>query len=321
MTWYWLVGAKMEEIRDKILDYGAKIKAIDPGALVVGPEEWGWSGYLYSGYDQQWGGDHKDWSHLPDRAAHNGQDYLPWLLDQLHQANVRSGKRLLDVFSVHYYPQGGEFGNDVSPAMQLRRNRSTRSLWDPNYTDETWINAKVALIPRLRNWVATLYPGTLTALTEYNWGAEGHINGATAQADVLGILGREGLDMAARWTTPAADTPTYKAIKLYRNYDGKKSGFGETSVQAVVPNPDNLSAFASLRASDGALTVVVVNKVAESAPVALNLAHFTPKGTVQAWQLTSANTITHLPDASVTGTRFTGTVPAQSITLYVLPPR
>ena len=57
------------------------------------------------------------------------------------------------------------------------------------------------------------YPGTLTGITEYNWGAENHINGATAQADIYGIFGREGLDMAARWTTPDATTPTYKAMQ------------------------------------------------------------------------------------------------------------
>jgi hypothetical protein len=43
------------------------------------------------------------------------------------------------------------------------------------------------LIPRLKSWVNTYYPNTKTAITEYNWGAEGHINGATTQADVLGI--------------------------------------------------------------------------------------------------------------------------------------
>ena len=116
------------------------------------------------------------------------------------------------------------------PPMQQRRNRSTRSLWDPNYTDETWINDKVRLIPRLREWVDTHYPGTPIGITEYNWGAEGHINGATTQADVLGIFGREGLDLAARWTTPDPASLTYAAIKMYRNYDNLGSGFGETSV-------------------------------------------------------------------------------------------
>ena len=138
---------------------------------------------------------------------------------------------------MHYYPQGGEFSDDVSTAMQQRRNRSTRSLWDPNYVDETWINDRVQLIPRLRGWVDQHYPGTQIGITEYNWGAEGHINGATTQADILGIFGREGLDMAARWATPATSTPTYKAIKLYRNYDGQRSTFGDTSVAASTPTP------------------------------------------------------------------------------------
>ena len=119
---------------------------------------------------------------------------------------------------MHYYPQGGEFSDDVSSSMQLRRNRSTRSLWDPSYVDESWINDRVQLIPRLKNWVKMYYPGTLIGITEYNWGAENHINGATTQADILGIFGRDGLDIAARWTTPASSTPTYKAMKMYRNY-------------------------------------------------------------------------------------------------------
>jgi hypothetical protein len=314
------VGLKLDELRARTLDYAAKIKAVDPTALVVGPEEWGWTGYLYSGYDAQWGNEHKDWSHLPDRAAHDNKDAMPWLLDQLRQENARTGKRLLDAFSLHYYPQGGEFNNGTEAAMQLRRNRSTRSLWDPDYTDESWINSKVALIPRMKGWVAANYPNTPIGITEYNWGAEGHINGATTQADILGIFGREGLDMATRWTTPKSDTPTYKAMKLYRNYDGKRLGFGETSVRASVPNPDNLSAFAALRGTDGALTVMVINKTPDAAaPVALALSNFTPKGSVQVWQLTAANTITRQPDLPATGNTLRLTVPAQSVTLLILP--
>jgi len=60
-------------------------------------------------------------------------DYLPWLLSALGQDATANGRRLLDVFTVHYYPQGGEFSDDVSTRCNLRRNRSTRSLWDPAY--------------------------------------------------------------------------------------------------------------------------------------------------------------------------------------------
>lgn len=46
-------GAMMQEIHDRTVEYAGRIKDVDPSALVVGPEEWGWSGYFYSGYDQQ----------------------------------------------------------------------------------------------------------------------------------------------------------------------------------------------------------------------------------------------------------------------------
>ena len=312
-------GATMEEVRDKIVEYAGMVKALDPAAIVSAPEEWGWSGYWYSGYDQQYGSTH-GWSVLPDRNNHGGADYLPWLLDQLRQQQSASGRRLLDVFTVHYYPQGGEFSDDVSSAMQLRRNRSTRSLWDPNYVDETWINDRVRLVPRLRGWVNTYYPGTSIGITEYNWGAENHINGATAQADVLGIFGREGLDLAARWTTPAASTPTYKAMKMYRNYDGSKSSFGDTSVAAAAPNPDAVSAFAAQRTSDGAVTVMVISKqLTGSTPATINLANFSNRPTAEAWQLTSANAIVRLADVPLAGSTLSVTVPPQSITLLVVP--
>jgi hypothetical protein len=311
-------GATMDEIRNRILDFAAMIKNSDPSALVVGPEEWGWSGYFYSGYDQQYGAAH-GWSSFPDRAAHGNADYLPWLLDQLRQNQNSTGRRLLDVFTVHFYPQGGEFSDDVSTAMQLRRNQSTRSLWDPNYVDQTWINDKVKLIPRIRSWENTYYPGTSIGITEYNWGAEGHINGATAQADILGIFGRENVDLAARWTTPDASTPTYKAIKMFRNYDGNKSGFGDTSVSTSVPNPDTLSAFGAVRWSDNALTVIVISKtLSGTTPVTINVTNQQLGTSAQVWQLTSANSITRLNDLSVTSNSVGTVVPPQSITLFVI---
>jgi hypothetical protein len=313
------IGPKMEEIRDLIFDYGTRVKEADPNALVAGPEEWGWSNYLYSGYDTQYADEH-GWGNFPDRAAHGDWDYMPWLLDQMRQREVQTGKRLLDIFTLHYYPQGGEFSDDTSTAVQQRRNRSTRSLWDPSYVDETWINDRIQLIPRMKGWVSSYYPNTPIGVTEYNFGAESHINGATTQADVLGIFGREGLDLATRWTTPAASTPTYKAIKMYRNYNGSGGAFGDVSVSASAPSPDEVAAFAAQRSSDGAVTVMVINKVAGTTQNAtIGLANLTASGPAQVWQLTSANAITRLTDVPVTNNRIVATLPAQSITLFVVP--
>jgi Glycoside hydrolase family 44 len=316
------VGTTMQEIRSNLFDYAGMVKALDPNALVLAPEEWGWAGYLYSGYDQQWSGQHGDYNpaHYPDRAANGGWDYMPWLLDQFRQHDTNTGHRLLDYFTLHCYPQeNGVSGSGASSATALLRNQSTRQFWDTNYVDPSWINSIIMLIPRMKNWASTYYPGTKIGITEYNWGAEANINGATAQADIFGIFGREGLDLATRWTTPDATTPTYKAMKLFRNYDGNKSGFGDVSVSATAPNPDNVSSFAALRSMDGALTLMVINKQLNvSAAATCSLTNFLPAGTAQVWQLTSANAITRLGDIAFTGNTFSNPVPAQSITLFVL---
>jgi fibronectin type 3 domain-containing protein len=176
--------------------------------------------------------------------------------------------------------------------------------------------------------VAQYYPGLEIGCTEYNWGDEPNLNGATTQADVLGIYGREGLDLATRWTVadntganPTTYYPTYLASQIYRNYDGNNSEFGDVSVSATVDNPDNLSAFASTRTADGALTVMVIDKQQGSTPVTVSLANFATTGTAQVWQIGSASqtAIAQLADVAIANNNVATTVPSQSITLFVIP--
>ncbi|MFL6247225.1 MAG: glycoside hydrolase family 44 protein, partial [Thermoanaerobaculia bacterium] len=312
-------GSTYDEVWGKMEEYGAAIRATDPNAVITGIEEWGWTGYFVSGLDHENGDG-------ADRAAHGGVNYAEWLLQQAAAYEAEHGVRILDVAALHYYPQDGEFSTDTSVATQEKRNRSTRSLWDPNYIDESWIGDDmveggiVKLIPRLREWIANNYPGTLSGITEYNWGAEEHINGATAQADVLGIFGRERLDIGVRWTTPIAQSHAYNAFKMYRNYDGNHSRFGDLTISTSAPDPDNVSAFASLRTSDRKMTVMIVAKtLSGTTPVTVTLTNYLPSGAAQRFQLTSTNTITPLANVAAAGSSYTLTVPAQSITLLVIP--
>lgn len=328
-TVYWDVkpeGARASEMRDKMVDYATRIKTVDPGAQVLGPEEWGWDGFFYSGYDQQrWGRNLCQGWNCPDRVAIGG-DYVPWLLAEMRAAEIANGgTRLLDMLTLHIYPQGGEVDGSLAAqtttAMQLKRNRSTRALWDVNYVDESWINTQIRLIPRMREWVAANYPGTKLGLTEYDWGAEGHINGATAEADLLGIFGRENLDMAIRWVVPALNSPVYKAFQMYRNYDGNKKTFGDVSVSASGPNPDEVAAFAATRTSDGALTVMLVAKVLTGAtPATVNVTNFNAASPAQVWRLDVGNVITRLADVAVAAGSISLSLPPQTITLLVVPP-
>jgi|GEM_PF-7087918 len=298
-------------------DLGAIIRAKDANAIITGGEEWGWTGYFDSGIDQENG-------NTDDRDAHGGANWYDWMLDQFQQYETENGTRILDVLTVHFYPQGGEFwSGSTSTEMQELRNRSTRSLWDPDYTDESWMSCcyggKVKLIPRLKEWVANHYPGTQIGITEYNWGDIDHINGATTQADILGIFGREDLDVGVRWEAPAIGTFIANSFRMFRNYDGAGSKFGDTSVSATVPDPDEVSAFASERTSDGKLTIMLIAKTLTGAtPVTVQLANFTPGSSIQRWELDSDNAITQLTNLTPAGNAITLTLPAQSITLLVV---
>ena len=196
------------------------VKSADPTAGVLGPSDWGWCAYYFSAVDDCG-------SSTQDRDAHGGLPLGQWYLKQFAHAQHSSGTRLLDYFDEHFYPQ--ETGVALSPAgdatTQALRLRSTRALWDPRYVDESWISQAnggkpLAWIRTMRAWVKRYYPGTKTAISEYNWGALDSINGALAQADVLGIFGRERLGLATLWGPTNAGDPWAYAFRMYRDYDG-----------------------------------------------------------------------------------------------------
>jgi PKD repeat protein len=109
-------------------------------------------------------------------------------------------------------------------------------------------------------------------------------------------------------------------MKMYRNYDGNRSTFGDVSVSASGPNPDNVAVFAAQRTSDTALTIMVISKyLSGTTPVSVALSNFSATGVAEVYQLTSANAITRLSNLSFTGSTVSFTAPAQSITLLVLP--
>lgn len=312
-----------DQMRDIFLEYASAVKDVDPTALVTGPVSWGWTGYFYSALDR---GSDNFHTHA-DRNAHGGTPFLDWWLSQIRQHDERAGRRTLDVLDLHFYPQGGEYSDDVSANMSALRLRSTRALWDPSYVDESWINAPVQLIPRMRDWVNRNYPGTKIALTEWSWGAEGSVNGALALGEVLGIFGREGLDMACHWSDISTDQPAYSAFRLFGNYDGQGSAFLGTSFSSVSTMHDLLSCFAAQQ-SDGSILLIAINKSVDSdLTPEFHLTHFstTSLTRTRVWRYwpDDAKSITQGPDSTLQ-TDSSGapilsyTFPASSITLLRL---
>ncbi len=308
-----------DELRDRTYQYAAAIKQADPTAKTLGPALWGWTAYFWSAQDWAAGGSW--WNNPPDRNAHGGQPFIEWYLDQMRAYEQQNGVRILDYMDLHYYPQanGVSLAGAGNAATQALRLRSTRSLWDPTYTDESWINEPVYLIPRMRAWRDAHYPGTKLAMTEYNWGALDHINGALAQADALGIFGREQLDLATLWDPPTMNEPGAYAFRIYRNYDGQSHKFGDTSLPATSSDQAQLAIYAARRTNDNALTFIVINKNngATSAQVTLNES---ANAIAQVWRYSGANLNAIVPqaDQTITNGAFSAAFPASSITLFVV---
>jgi hypothetical protein len=308
--------ASYDDLRDRTWTYAAAVKAADPTAQTLGPVVWGWCAYFYSAADGCGPG--------ADRLAHGNVDFTEWYLQQMQSYENTHGVRILDYLDLHIYPQvDGVFSQNLgSASVQAARLRSTRQLWDPTYVHEGWINQPVYLIPRMRQWVDDNYPGTKLALTEYNWGALGYLNGALAQADILGIFGREELDLATLWDPPEIDDPGAFAFRMYRNYDGLGSAFGETSVRAASTDQEQLAIYAARRGSEGALTLMIINKTGQPLTSTVSVANFQPGAGAQVYRYSPTNlaAIVRETDQPVTGEGFTAVFPANSITLGIIIP-
>lgn len=356
-----------DEVTNNGIGTALAIKTADPTALVSGPViDWWWA-YFYSKKDVEsgWASSNgacpgREWNNPVDRAAHNGVPMIEYYLQQFQKYSQSYGFRLLDYLGVHAYFAPAYNGSSVAfttagdTQEQKVRMNGTRVFWDSTYTDpglsdpnytgapSTGSNCSPGpmppqVIPRLRIWVKNDYPGTRTAIDEYNFGALESINGAVVQADILGIFGREGLDLGALWTTNtfSQSGPGNFAFAMYRNYDGKDSTFGDAYLQATstangADAQGQLAVYAAQRSSDHAITIIVINKTYESLTSTLSLQNFVvPAGTtaqvyrysnanLSAIALLSAAAITQPSGAGTTST-ISYTFPAQSITLFVVP--
>jgi hypothetical protein len=257
-----------DELLQRSIDYGAAIKQADPNAKIAGPASWGWPGYFYSAVDAKAG-----FSAKPDRRAHDNKALIPWYLEQMRAYEEESGQRLLDILDIHYYPAGKGLygaagGGDVTSEGAARRIRAVRSLWDPSYRDESWVDANVNLIPRMKKWIDENYPGTGLQIGEWSFGADTHMSGGLATAEALGRFGTNGVRSAYYWTIPKADGPTYWAFRAFRDPDATDLRFLDTGIKATVSDPGTFgdllgdggaSVFGSIDPSTGEVVAVVLN--------------------------------------------------------------
>jgi mannan endo-1,4-beta-mannosidase len=238
-----------------------EIVRLDPGAVVLGGVTFGWSEMM-------------SLASAPDAQENNARygSYVDYFLAQMKTLEQKHHRRLVHVLDVHWYPEARGAKRITEKDVSLRtiaaRLQAPRSLWDPTYTEKSWIAAEwgkpIRLVPWLQERIAARYPGTKLGITEYNFGAGDHISGGLAQADALGALGREGVYLANYWGDGPGNGALPRfikgAFKLYRNYDGKKGTFGDTAV-AAKGDLERSSIYAATDSKHpGVLTVLIINK-------------------------------------------------------------
>jgi hypothetical protein len=246
-----------DELLERTIAYGTAIRQADPDAKIAGPAEWGWQAYHYSAKDVATG-----LFRRPDRRAHGDEPLIPWYLRKIREHEQKSGTKILDILDVHFYPMadgiGIYAGGKTDPATSALRIRSTRSLWDPTYKDESWIGERMRVIRLLREWIAANSPGLGISIGEWNFGAETHMSGGLAVAEVLGRFGLEGVTSAYYWTIPADRSPAFWAFRAFRNFDGQAGRFLDWTVP-VKGTSTLTSLFASRDADRRRLVAVLLN--------------------------------------------------------------
>src|SRR5579864_4524671 len=312
------VQVSYDQMLATFLEYASAIKSVDPGARVAGPALSGWTSYFYAARDR---GSDAYRTHA-DRQAHGDMPFLPWWLEQVRKHDEQLGMRTLDVLDIHYYPQAaGVFGKADDENTRALRLRSTRSLWDATYLDESWINDTIRLVPRMREWIDQYYPGTRLAIGEWNWGGETSMSVALAAADVLGTFGREGTDMASYWTFPPLDSPTAQAFAMYTHYNDAGDAFGDQALVADVDaSPDYVTAYASIDSSSNAIVVIVLNKRYDADVQARINLEGIGSGNAQIYRYANGNsTIRQVGNATVSDAQLIVDLPSASISLVRIP--
>ena len=190
--------------------------------------------------------------------------FLEWYLKQFAAAERKGGRRLLDFLDIHGYiaPDEVQFKSAGDTAHQQMRARCRpRVLGSVPITSPAASTTSRIWCRACATGSRATTPARVTAITEYNLGALDHINGAIAQADLLGVFGREGLDIAAIWAPPSEAEPGFYSFKIFSNYDDDGNGFGDVSVtRPATISPGSRSTPRSDH-GDRALTMLVAEQV------------------------------------------------------------
>lgn len=236
-------------------------------------------------------------------------DGRDWLVEFL-----RANGDLLAYVALHRYPfpgEGGAAAPDTLPA--------TSAEWD-------------VVIPNLRQIIReTAGRDIPIAITEVNSNSANSVGGPASLdslanaiwlGDVLGRMIRNRVEAVAYWDVQGGSNRGWGLIGSFNVRPAAYTymlytHFGTTLVPTQFA--DGLVTMYGALREDGALTLMVVNQGQDAATRTLAIAGFAPGGEAEVWRVDAEAQAEQVGSAALAdGAQIT--VPAQSLTLYVLPP-
>jgi len=197
-------------------------------------------------------------------------------------------------------------------------------------TSALWDSTSSSVVPHVQGWINSTYPGTGICVSEYNVnkdGTDGSTPDATTgtqEADILGMYGRLGYQVASYWTTLVHGTthlPVYNAMAMYRNYDGNGGRFGAFSIGAASPNAGvNVYAASDSPSAPTKVWVMLVNvSGAAQSGLSITVKNFAPSGSAQVYRMVGAGAPAADTAATLTNGSISGfTLAANSVALLVM---
>ena len=295
-----------------------------PNVIIFGPVNYGFNG-IYS-----WQGD-PTLSPTPSGANWFADKYLAGI----KTAATAYGKPVVDVYDFHWYseacasscmPDGSTrvtnlTGSTLTDTQVQAIVQSPRSLWDPTFTENSWItnsvlHAPINILGRLQAKVAAENPGMKLSITEYENGGFNHIAGTIAQADNLGIFGSMGVFAANFWPPSGTYSYALAGFRAFRGFDGGTANFPSTSLQTTSSDVASVVVYAASDPSIlGRICFVAINRSTSSKVTVINGQALV--GAAHLYQMTAASTAGQSPVQPV----FAGLVPASGPSLTItLPP-
>jgi len=313
--------AKSDDYISKTITLTKALKDQYSNVVIFGPVHYGFEG-IYN-----WQG---ELSASPTGANWFPDKYLP----AIKSASATYGKPLVDVYDFHWYSEATDGSNNrvinltgptLTDAQVQAIVQSPRSLWDPTFSENSWITTDVLggpinILGRLQAKIAAENPGMKIAITEYNNGGDEHIAGTIAQADNLGIFASQGVFAAALWPLNSNDTYILAGFRAFRGFDGRTASFGDVSLQATSNDVQEAVVYASQDSTaPGRVVFVAINRSTSAKVTAISGQPLS--GTAYLYQMTATssqgqNPVQPVPagQMAVAGSSLTITIPALSVT-------